>query len=198
MLFPSCHWFWERNAAPLSASPPWAAAEHWGCLLASSKLDSSVDIYLSSQDMPSSLFTSFVAFQWMFSNILIFLDCVPRTAHRRDEVTQTLNIAGVTSFDCLAILCLMLPRMQFAARAPCDSCWAAVASANPLLLSCFTDTLDTCLPVGICVWHCTVPGAVPSIIFVELHATIDCPSRSLCSCPSRSLYSLQSWQHLPA
>lgn len=89
--------------------------------------------------------------------------CLPRTAHRRDEATQSLNIEGVTSFDCLPMLCIMLPRMQFALWLPghtADSCWAAVTSTNPLLLSCSPYTY---FAVSICVWHCTVPCAVPSI-----------------------------------
>lgn len=73
----------------------------------------------------------------------------------------------ITSFDQLAVLCLMYPKMQFvllAAEHTADSCWAYCkpAPADHFLSSC---SLATCLLVCTCVQHYSVPSA-ERIIFL--------------------------------
>jgi len=159
---------------------------------------------LSSQHVPPSPVTSFVALVWMLSSTLTsFLYCGAQncTKYSRWGRTNTKYSRRIASFDLPPCCDPTDSKMQFALlepRHPAGSHWACCHQPAPFLLSCSSATH---LPGSACVQHCSILGAELSIFLCwtscccSLLYLSNALSRALCkvSHPSRESKAPPSW-----
>ena len=160
--------------SPLLRKLQWAMRLPLSCLL--SKLDKLKVLSCSSQDMPSSPFSSFVALLWMHSSTFTsLLNCGAQNCRQcsRWGGTNAEYSGMIASSDGVVVLCLMHPRKGFGlwtARAPC---W--------LLLSLMLTSTPRSLSAALLSQSVLVSGITPSQVhnlafgLVKVFAVDDCP-----------------------
>lgn len=164
----------KQSPVPISVSPPHGVVENnavtsWSPFLQNRQPKCPQLLFTGHDFQP--FYQCYCPPLYAFKNLNILLYCEDQncTQYARWDHTNTEYNGRIISFDRLATMCLMHPKMQFvllAARAYCrhNAHWACY---RPALLGLFLQgcSLDIHLPVHSCVWHYSISGTEPGTCF---------------------------------